>query len=215
MKRYEKVMFITGQCAILLFILWTVLLNYVDVCEIGALDTKVGFATLNEYVHSATGVNMPLYTITDWLGLIPIGIAAGFAVLGLVQMIKRKGLLRVDYSLLALGIFYAAVIGVYILFENVVINYRPILIEGCLEASYPSSTTMLTACVIPTAIMQLKWRTGARIYYPLAFIMTAFLVFTVVCRILSGVHWISDIIGGALISAGLVLTYRAVGCYKR
>ena len=84
-----------------------------------------------------------------------------------------------------------------------------------MEHSDYTSTTMLTACVIPTAIMQLKWRTGARIYYPLAFIMTAFLIFTVVCRILSGVHWISDIIGGALISAGLVLTYRAVGCYKR
>ena len=101
---------------------------------------------------------MDLYHVTDWLSLIPLGFILGFAILGLMQWIRRKQLLKVDHSILALGGFYIVVMAAYIIFEQFVINYRPVLINGILEASYPSSTTMLVMCVIPTAIMQLQER---------------------------------------------------------
>jgi len=41
--------------------------------------------------------------------------------------------------------------------------------------------------------------------------MVVFVALTLILRILSGVHWITDIIGGALLSTGLVLRYRALG----
>ena len=136
------------------FVLWTVLIRFVDVEAIGPRQSSVGFATLNGYIHNLTGVIMSLYIITDWLGLVPIGVAFGFAVLGIVQCIKRKSLLKVDRSILTLGGFYIVVMAVYILFEIVVINYRPTLIDGYLEASYPSSTTILVMCVMPTAMIR-------------------------------------------------------------
>lgn len=191
------------------FIMWTALLCFVDVETIGPQGSKVGLAHLNRHFHALTGVNMTLYTVTDWLGIIPIAVAFAFAAFGISQWIKRKRLLAVDHSLFALGIFYVAVMAAYVFFEVVSLNYRPILIEGRLEASYPSSTTMLVMCVMPTAIMQLIDRMQNKVLKGLTVtISVAFIIFMVVGRLLSGVHWVSDIIGGALLSAALVLAYR-------
>ena len=200
-----------GAGLIAVFVLWTVLVSVVDVRAIGPNGSSVGFATLNGYVHNLTGVNMFLYTITDWLGLVPIGVAFGFAVLGLVQWVGRKSLFKVDRSILALGGFYIFVLAPYIFFEIVVINYRPVLIDGYLEASYPSSTTMLVMCVMPTAMMQLHARIKSDVFRRCVLIsIAAFTAFMVIGRLASGVHWLTDIIGGALVSAGLVITYASV-----
>ena len=192
------------------FVLWTLLLCFVDVRAIGPEGSSVGFSALNGFIHEKIGVNMYLYNITDWLGLVPIGVALGFAILGLIQLIKRKSLLRVDRSILALGVFYIIVVAVYLFFEIVVINYRPVLIEGCLEASYPSSTTMLVTCVMPSAAMQAKERVKNKaLRQGVIIVIIAFIAFMVVARLLSGVHWITDIIGGALFSLGVVMAYKS------
>ena len=209
MKRTK--MLFAGAGFLGLFLLWTVLVSLVDIRPIGPNGSMVGFAALNGSVHDLTGVNLLLYTITDWLGLVPIGVAFSFALLGLVQWIKRKSLLKVDKSLLALGIFYIAVMAAYIFFEMVIINYRPVLIGGYLEASYPSSTTMLVMCVMPTAMLQLRDRIKNRVFKRCALIsIAAFTAFMVIGRLLSGVHWLTDILGGALLSTGLVMIYASV-----
>lgn len=193
------------------FILWTVLLRTVDVQPIGPDGTAVGFATLNGCVHRLTGVCMPIYTVTDWLGLVPIAVGLGFATLGFVQCLRRKSVRKVDFDLLVLGGFYLMMLGVYLLFETVVINYRPVLINGCLEVSYPSSTTLLTLCVMPTAAWQ--WR--RRIHHPfwrraVPAVIHLFTLFMVGGRLLAGVHWLTDIVGGILLAAAMVTLYDAV-----
>lgn len=215
MKRTGKMRIFVGAGFLAAFVLWTVLVSFVDIRAIGPNGSSVGFAALNGFVHGLTGVNLRLYAVTDWLGLVPIAVAFGFAVLGLVQWIKRKSLLKVDGSLLVLAGFYVVVMAAYILFEAVVINYRPTLIDGYLEASYPSSTTMLVMCVMPTAMMQLRTRIKNRVFRRCVMVLiAAFIVFMVIGRLMSGVHWLSDIIGGALISAGLVMIYASVSVRK-
>lgn len=191
------------------FVLWTVAVCFVDVKTIGPNRSCVGFATLNGFIHKLTGVNMLLYNITDWLGIVPIFVATGFALFGLAQWIKRKSLCKVDYSIFVLGGFYIAVMAVYILFETVAINYRPVLINEILEISYPSSTTLLVMCVMPTAIMQFNSRIkNNSIKKFVSVIITAFIIFMIIGRLVSGVHWFTDIIGGALLSAGFVTMYQ-------
>lgn len=208
MKKQNRKLILAALSCLVAFILWTVLVVYVDVQPIGPENSAVGFAALNSAFHGLTGVHWMLYALTDWLGLVPIVIALSFAGLGLHQLIQRRSILRVDRSILALGVFYIVVLAVYFLFEKVIINYRPVLVENRLEASYPSSTTMVALCILPTAMMQLSSRIRAGIIRKTVLLVLAiFSAFLVVGRLLSGVHWLSDIFGGVLLSAALVLFY--------
>jgi len=192
------------------FVLWTAAVRFIDVEAIGPRGSAVGLALVNQYIHNLTGVHMTLYVLTDWLSLIPLGFMLGFALLGLVQWVKRKQLRLVDYSILVLGGFYLVVLASYLLFEVAAVNYRPVLIQGVLEVSYPSSTTMLVLCVMPTAAMQLKERIDNHsLRHFTICVIAVYTVFMVIGRLVSGVHWLSDIIGGVLLSAGLVMLYRA------
>ncbi len=204
-----------AACMLMAFMMWTAAICFVDVQAIGPRKTVVGFAAVNRFVHNLTGVHMSLYVITDWLGLVPIMFVMGFGILGFVQWIKRKRLRQVDHSILVLGGFYIVVMAVYLLFERFVVNYRPVLINGYLEASYPSSTTMLVMCVMPTAVMQFHSRIKNNILKRcICYAMTGFVVFMVVGRLISGVHWLTDIIGGLLLSGGLVQMYRCASGLK-
>ena len=200
---------------LLLFVLWTAAVCTWDVRAIGPEGTSVGFAGLNGYVHRLTGVHMKLYVLTDWLGLVPVATVMGFGILGLCQWIRRRKIWKVDRSILVLGGFYAMVLGVFLFFESWVVNYRPILIEGILEASYPSSTTMLSMCMMPAALLQLRSRMKNIVTkHIVTVVIVLFTAFMVTGRILSGVHWFTDIIGGMLISAGLVTLYHALAHMK-
>ena len=208
MKKEIRKYGVAGVFLLAAFVFWTVFVRAVDVQAIGPRESSVGLAALNIFVHRFTGVHMWLYTVTDWLGLVPVAFAFGFAILGLVQWIYRRNILRVDRNILILGGFYIVVIAAYLLFEEYVINYRPVLIDGYLEASYPSSTTLLVLCVMPTAAVQFQHY--IKNIYPKRFLQLfiwLFVAFMVLGRLISGVHWISDIIGGALISAGLDMLY--------
>jgi undecaprenyl-diphosphatase len=211
MKKGSQKNFCIATGMLIAFLLWTAAIQFVDMQTIGPQESSVGFATINRFVHNLTGVHMSLYTATDWLGLVPLGFVMGFALLGVIQWIQRKQLLKVDYNILVLGGFYIIVMTAYVFFEMVVVNYRPVLIDGVLEASYPSSTTMLVMCVMPTAVMQLNARLKKLVLKRfITSAITVFVVFMVIGRFVSGVHWFTDIIGGALLSTGLVLMYRAV-----
>lgn len=210
MKRIRK-SFIVSMCLLTAFVLWTVAICFVDVRAIGPQGSSVGFAGINGFVHTLTGVHWGLYNITDWLGLVPIFLCVGFGILGQVQWIQRKSIRKVDYDIFVLGGFYIVTIAAYLFFESVVINYRPVLINGYLEASYPSSTTLLVMCVMPTAVMQFNSRIKNKVLRNIiAVTIIAFIAFMVIGRLVSGVHWFTDIVGGALLSSGLVMMYYSV-----
>lgn len=211
MKREKCGKIYLAVCLLAAFGIWTAAVRHVDVRPIGPLGSAVGFASVNGLIHNLTGVHMDMYLLTDWLSLIPAGIVAGFGLLGLAQWIRRRRLLNVDASILLLGGFYLSVMAAFVCFELFVVNYRPVLIDGNLEASYPSSTTMLVMCVIPTAIEQLRRRIGHRGCRRFATTaLWVFMCFMVLARLISGVHWFTDIVGGALLSGGLVMLYSGL-----
>ena len=211
MKIKKMYSFVFGVISIILFAIWTILIQLFDVQKIGANGTSVGFATINGYFHSLAGVNMTLYNITDWLGLVPIFVCMIFGFVGLIQLIKRKNLLKVDFDIIILGVYYVIVILCYLLFEMYPINYRPILINGFLEASYPSSTTLLVLCVMPTLVFQANRRLKSdKIKQTICIITVVFSLFMVTGRLFSGVHWVTDIIGSCFLSMGLFYLYKGI-----
>ena len=211
MKKRNGRNFLAAGLVLAAFAVFTAVVSLVDVRAVGPFGSRVGFATINQFAHGIFGVRMPLYMATDWLSLVPFGVISGFALFGLVQWMSRKRLSRVDFDILALGGFYVAVLGVYLFFEVLALNYRPVLINGQLEASYPSSTTVLVLCVMLTAAMQFRARVKKRwLRRSLTLFCITFAAFMVIGRLFSGVHWLTDIVGGVLLSVGLLLTYRAI-----
>ena len=211
MNRKATALFYSAAALFVAFLLWTLAVCHIDVAPIGPNGSCVGFSTLNGAFHQLTGVHLTLYLVTDWLSLIPLGFILGFAALGLLQWIRRRALSKVDGSILALGGFYGIVMAAFLFFEQVVINHRPVLIDGVLETSYPSSTTLLVLCVMPTAMFQLKSRIKhAGLRKTLIGALAVFSGFMVAARTLSGVHWLTDIVGGILLSTALVLLYLSV-----
>lgn len=195
-----------------LFALFTVGVKMVDVQAIGPQKSSIGFATINQAAASFFGVHEIWYTITDYLGYLALAVAFGFALCGLIQLIKRKSLWKVDSSILSLAGLYILVVAFYVFFEIVIVNFRPVLMEGVLEASYPSSHTMLVVAIMASAPIALKrlirqHKAAVGIAQLVAAIV---IVVTVVGRLLSGVHWLTDIIGGVLLSAAIVMLYVSI-----
>lgn len=208
MKKNQNLL--TGILLLMGFAAWTFLIQTVDVQPIGPNGSSVGFAALNGWCHQLTGVHWTLYTLTDWLGLVPICVCLIFAGAGFVQLVQRRSLFKVDLDILLLGAYYVLVIFGYLLFEMVPINYRPVLIEGFLEASYPSSTTLLVLSVMPTLYFQAQRRLNPNALRQTILIFSVlFSAFMVIGRLVSGAHWLTDIVGAVLLSSGIFLIYKA------
>ena len=210
MKENEKKKLLAGSIFITMFVIWTILIQLVDKQPLGQNGTDIGFATFNCWFHELTGVNMTLYIITDWLGLVPLFVCMIFAGIGFCQLVRRKSLFKVDSDIIILGVYYVVVILCYFIFEMIPINYRPVLINGVMEASYPSSTTLLVISVMPTLVEQVNRRVKNRaIRKTICVLSIAFSVFMVLGRLISGVHWFTDIVGSVFLSAGLIFVYKA------
>lgn len=211
MKKNGKKLLILGAALLVMFSIWTWLIQCLDVQPTGQNGTEIGFATFNCWFHSITGVHMAIYTITDWLGLVPIFVCMAFGGMGVEQLIKRKSLFKVDRDLIFLGIYYVVVIFGYLIFEMLPINYRPILIDGILETSYPSSTTLLVLSVMSTLVFQVNRRSTNLVFRRFVCVMTiAFSAFMVIGRLIAGVHWFTDIVGAVILSTGLYCLYKAI-----
>lgn len=204
MKVRKKLVY-TNLILFVIVIVYTLLVKNVDTAAIGPNGSVVGFSTINGIVHNALGFNLTWYNITKYLGIVPFLIVAFYGLIGLNQLIKKKSIVKIDKKILLLGCFYVLMAITYVLFEKVIINYRPVLLDGELEASYPSSHTMLAVCICLSSLLiskkYIKNKKMLKCFDIGTIILMAVLV---VGRILSGVHWFTDIIGGILISLFLV-----------
>lgn len=200
-----------GVISFLLFLFIIILVTNIDVKPIGPDQSIIGLSTINQYVFELFGVHLIWYHITDWLGLVAILVAFIFAVVGFVQLVKRRSFLKVDKDITLLGIFYIVVISLYIFFEMNIINYRPVIIYEGLEASFPSSHTFIVMFIMLTAIIQCKIRIKNRsMRITLITISYIIVLVTVIGRLISGVHWITDITAGIILSTSLMVFYKAI-----
>lgn len=194
-----------------LFVFFSLWIRLFDVQAVGPEGSRIGFAGLNLAVHEFFGMHLFWYKLTQALGYVAILLAAAFALLGFIQLIKRKSLLKIDKNLLILGLVYVLLVLLYVLFEKVPFNYRPVILDPAegLEPSYPSTHTLLILTVFGTAV-QLA---GAYIKNPKLLLSAKILALvimglTIVGRLVCGVHWFTDIVGGVLLSLFLISLYK-------
>lgn len=211
-KRY----LIGGFAFFLMFIIFTIIIKFIDVKNIGPHNSSVGLATINNFFVNKIGFHNKIYKLTEILGIIPIIIVLIYAIIGLYSLIEEKSFKKVNKNLYYLAIFYIIVLGIYVLFEKVIINFRPVIIEGILESSYPSSHTILAICICGSSIILnnaiFKNNKIAKFENIISFII---IILLPLLRFISGVHWFTDIIGGILLSLSLLLFFKYfVDCKK-
>ena len=189
--------------------LFTVMVAGIDVRAIGPKDSSVGLAGLNSAFADAFGTNRVLYGFSEFGGYIAILTALAFAGVGVYQLIKRKKIFKVDYCILSMGVLYIAVGIIYVVFDKFVINYRPVLeVDGTLESSFPSSHTLLAVCIFIPAIFALgRVMKDKKTAFVLSIVLAFLTVLVVLCRLFSGVHWLTDMIGGGFYSLALIFFY--------
>ena len=202
----KKTNLIFAIAMMVIFVIFTIIIKTVDVAAIGPEGTAVGLSSINGPFHDIFDFNETYYKISEVLGIFSLMVCATFGCVGLLQLIKGKSLAKVDKDIWVLAGFYVIVMACYVLFEKVVINYRPVILDEGLEASYPSSHTILSLCVLSSAVYMferyLKEKKLLKNILSGLFIVLA--VLTVISRAFSGVHWLTDIIGGVLLSLALL-----------
>lgn len=198
---------VTGLLAAL-FVAFTVIIKFVDVKPVGEGGSSVGLAGINKRFADAVGYKPSLYSLTGYLGYAVILIAVCFVIYGLLQLVVRIDFGKVDKDLYALLALYIVLALFYVLFEFLKVNYRPVLIDGVKEPSYPSSHTMLAITICASAIMQFKSKIKDAVLRWVLYVLSGGLCLAVVIgRLLSGAHWLTDILGGIILSAFLVMAY--------
>ena len=188
--------------------LFTALVCFYDVKPLGINKTDIGFSSLNTYIFNELGTNYLWYKLSEVLGIVALILVFIYGVIGTIDLIKKKNIFKVDKKIILLGIFYIIVFGLYIIFDKVIINYRPILVEGVLESSYPSSHTLLSIFVFGSSLLINKYLFPVKKIKIVNCILFAMMILTVIGRLLSGMHWFTDIVGGILIASFLLYVFK-------
>ena len=198
--------------AMVLFILLIVLLRVVDVKTVEETGKTVGFFALNSGFHKLTGVKEGWYELTQFMGYVSIAAGLVFAVIGLIQLIRGKSIKKVDRRIIALGVLFVAAGIIYALFELIVVNCRPVIMPGDTEAeaSFPSSHTVLVSVVMSgVALMLDPYIKNRRLRVSLQAVSMLIVLITVFGRLICGMHWFTDVLGGILISISLIAAFMA------
>ena len=226
-KTFKKHLIACGLFAILV-IVFTVLVKTVGVGEViiseptGEVATsttaQIGFSAANTSIRSSIGYSETWYKISKYAGYLVFVPVFAFAALGAYQLFKRKSFKKVDRELRLLIPFYAAVGAVYLFFEKIlIINYCPVLRDGVLKTSYPSSHTLFAMCFCCSAMMitaSLLGKKRMKLAIVINAVLTILMAVTVVGRFLSGVHWLTDILGGVFISCLLLFLLASFLQYR-
>lgn len=195
-----------GLLLLIVSVVFTIILTKVDVKAIGPENSAVGLSSINSKL--SFDYNEKVYKVSKYLGYVALVIPGVYALIGLIQLIKGKSLSKVDKRLFVLAVFYCVVLATYVLFEKVIINYRPVILDEGLEASYPSSHTLMSLCFTVSAILINKamFKDKTKLIN-LGLLVLGFAI--VLGRYISGVHWFTDIVGSVLISITLLSFFKA------
>ncbi|MBP5342565.1 phosphatase PAP2 family protein [bacterium] len=205
MNNYKKLYFIP-LVLLLVFVVFIVLVKTVDVSVIGENSTNIGLTFINKgFYESHKLINNTFYNVSKYLGYLSFLIIGFFLVVGVIQLIKRKGFFKVDTDLLLLGAIYVLTMVFYVFFEIVVVNVRPIIVDEPMEASFPSSHTLLAVVAVGTLLFEILKRISNK-YLKWGSLIAAslFMIVLIVFRLLSGVHWVTDIIAGIILGLAIV-----------
>ena len=204
-----------------LFLLFTVVVSTVNVASVpvkvvaadgswtAGEEIRIGLSGVNVPVSDQLGYRAGAYKVSKYLGYLSILTAVAFVAWFICEAVKRRSAAKADRRLIALMILFALTAAAYLLFEVLKLNYRPVVLDEGLEASYPSTHTLLAVAVMGGAARTLTaLRKGPSRLCACALCLIGAVI--VICRCLAGVHWLTDILGGLLLGAALLALHAGL-----
>lgn len=194
---------IIGGVLLFLFILLLILLMTVD--RANNIYKQIGLFSFNK-LFLVDYSNEAWDEFSDVILYISLLFILGLAIYGFYQLSKKRSLFKVDKDIIFIGCGLAILAFVWLVFDKLIdVNYRPIAISGTAQTSFPSTHTMIAAFVLLAATRAILKRNGNEIKYQLlAYSGSSILI--LLCslgRILSKMHWATDVLGGLFIGVGL------------
>lgn len=204
-----------------LFIILIILLKCVDVKTLYDCDS-IGLAGLNKVYYKE--YNKALDILSDVIFYLVIAFNVFLIVLYAINLSKTKSLkagykFYIYFSILLLGII------LWLLFDKVIcINTRPNIKDGVVEGSFPSTHVFLTAYIVlssPYLFLKMEKNKGLEKANKLGFeeiitiIFISIALVMTVLRLYSGMHWLTDCVGGLILGFFLFgLFYLFVCIFK-
>lgn len=147
--------------------------------------------------------------ISDIILLASFAILGVFVVLGLYQLITRKSLLKVDHRLLWMILPLVLIAITYVVFDKfLVLNIRP---NGSGEASFPSTHVMVVSTIFLIIALNLPYYIKSKTAWIIIDIaMLLLIVLVCVGRVLSEMHWLSDVLGGLAFAIIFAVIYYLI-----
>lgn len=187
----------------LILLIFTILVSFVDVKIFNVTNTKIGLYSLNK-IFLVNSINSNyINIISNGIFLICLLVIILMLLLITFEYFKTK---KINKNNLNFFIHFLIMVLIWIIFDKIlIINYRPILINGNIEGSYPSTHVMVSTFVLLFLSDQLKKIfKNDKIFY---IISIGLIIIQSISRILLTMHWFTDIIGGLLIGCLLFFTF--------
>lgn len=196
-----------------LTVLFTIMVVTFDVQAIGPNGTSVGFASINKVFADLFAYNENFDKISDVIMYFSFLLVLAAVFMGVVELVKRKSLFKVDSEIIVYGVVLVILVILKVAFDKIALNYRPVLVPGEteLEASFPSTHAMISTALFAGFCMVINpYLKDKKIKTTVNALIGILIALEVVCRVIAGVHWLTDIIGGLLFAFTLAVAMKAV-----
>ena len=203
--------FIPALSLTFVFIVWTILVKTIDmnyILNVGYIGFSHFNFQINDYVLDFGKTDL-FNKLTDVGLYLTFLFDLGFAILGIVQWIRRKSIKKVDPIIFILLVTYITVVVEYFIFEIVKINYSPLSTPEDLHASYPSTHVLLFISFLMTGVIALFNYVKANNfikYISISFGVLLSIAYAVM-RLLSGRHYFTDIVASLFLSASIIALF--------
>lgn len=196
----------------IVFIIFTIGVMNIDVMAIGPKDGKVGFSTINKKVFEIFGQNDKWDQVSDKLLSISVFVELGFILITIFQIIKRKSLFKIDYDISIFFILYIIFALINVFFDYIAINNRPIIEDGKVEASYPSTHTFMTVFMLGFLMIEIWCRIKNKAIKNIIYTICVIIMIAMpILRVIAGRHWLTDVIGGVILGLfAVMLAYSLI-----
>ena len=187
----------------------------VPIGDLGSINLRAlnnGFRGLFGYEQG--GYFRSLYLITEGLGVVSILACLFWTGMGIKDLIKYRDINDVDKSIFATWLLYVLALIVWRVTLKISVSYAPVSVhpKSALVVSFPCGNTFLIIISMCSSIYLIGYflEEKKKLVLALRVACIAILALGIILRTISGVNWLTDILGAIGFAVPAVVLYSFI-----